>query len=261
MPRQQRLKSKSGYYHVMLRGNEKKNIFNSDEDKQYFMETVYKKKQGDRFYLHAFCLMDNHIHLMLSEGVEDIAKAMKRVTVSYVYYFNKKYKRVGHLFQDRFKSEVVEQDSYVLSLARYIHQNPVKAGMVKKASDYNWSSYNCYLDEENKFRKVLETEIILGLFSEDRGTAQKKFEEYMNKQSEESFIDLKDEVEVTDEEAAREIFKKMLIEYGLKNNGEVKGLIPESLIKELKAKTNLSIRKLASIIGLNKDKVNKALKN
>lgn len=90
----------------MLRGNERKNIFLCDEDKLYFMETMFEKKQGSRFYIHSFCLMDNHIHLMISEGSEDISRVMKRITVSYVYYFNKKYKRVGHLFQDRFKSEV-----------------------------------------------------------------------------------------------------------------------------------------------------------
>ena len=83
--------------------------------------------------------MDNHIHLFISEGTEDVIKAMKRITVSYVYYFNKKYKRVGHLFQDRFKSEVIEQDSHILCLARYIHQNPVKAGIVQKAADYKLS--------------------------------------------------------------------------------------------------------------------------
>jgi len=105
----------------MLRGNEKKDIFNSNADKQRFLETVFEKKQENRFYLHAFCLMNNHVHLMISEGVEDVATVMKRINVSYVYYFNNKYKRVGHLFQDRFKSEVVEQERYLLALVRYIH--------------------------------------------------------------------------------------------------------------------------------------------
>jgi len=245
----------------MLRGNERKSIFNSDEDKQRFMETVDEKKRGNRFYLHAFCLMDNHIHLMLSEGVEDIARVMKRITVSYVYYFNKKYKRVGHLFQDRFKSEVVEQDSHVLTLARYIHQNPVRAGIVKKAADYKWSSYDCYLNEDNCFSKILDTDTILGLFSEDRKAAVKKFEEYMSEESEESFIDLKEEVGVTDEEAARELFEKMLLERGFKNKNEVKVQLLDSVIKDLRAKTNLSIRKIAAITGLNKDKVNKILRS
>ena len=160
MPRHQRTKSASGYYHIMLRGNEKKNIFNSNADKQRFLETMFEKKQANRFYLHAFCLMNNHVHLMISEGVEDVATVMKRINVSYVYYFNNKYKRVGHLFQDRFKSEVVEQDRYLVALVRYIHQNPVKAGIVEKASDYKWSSHNCYLYEDNFYSKMLDIDPI-----------------------------------------------------------------------------------------------------
>jgi REP element-mobilizing transposase RayT len=99
------MKSQSGYYHIMVRGNEKKDIFRDDHDKLRFIEIIKKVKQGNRFYLHAFCLMDNHLHMMISEGKEDVARIMKRITVSYVSYFNKKYRRVGHLFQDRFKSE------------------------------------------------------------------------------------------------------------------------------------------------------------
>jgi len=197
---------------------------------------------------------------MLSEGTEDVARVMKRITVSYVYYFNKKYKRIGHLFQDRFKSEVVEQDSHVLSLARYIHQNPVKARIVEKAADFKWSSYGSYLNENNYFKKVLDTDTILDLFSKDREAAVKGFKEYTNEESEESFFDLKEEVEVMDEEAARQIYEKMLVEQKLGKNEE-KMQPMESLIKELKVKTNLSIRKIAAITGLNKDKVNKILKS
>ena len=260
MPRQQRIRSNSGYYHIMLRGNERKNIFISDEDKQQFMEALVEKKLENRFFLHAFCLMDNHIHLMISEGTEDVAQAMKRITVSYVYYFNKKYKRVGHLFQDRFKSEVIEQDSYILSLARYIHQNPVKAGMVQKAADYKWSSYNGYLNGGNSLAKILDADMLLSLFSDDREIALKEFKNYMNEESEEAFLDLEEAKETIDEDAARKLFKKMLIEHGLKTNEENTEQV-EVLIKEFRAKTNLSIRKIAIIAGLNKDKVNKILKD
>jgi len=194
----------------MLRGNERKNIFHDEDDKLRFIETLYEKKKENRFFLHAFCLMDNHIHLMLSEGIEDVAKAMKRISVSYVYYFNKKYKRVGHLFQDRFRSETVDDDSYILALARYIHQNPVKAGMVKSVGEYKWSSYSCYLNENNYFTKVIETKTILGLFSDDKTTAKKFFEKYMNEETQDKFIDLVEDVEVMDEKTAKELFVKML---------------------------------------------------
>jgi REP element-mobilizing transposase RayT len=258
MPRCQREKSKSGYYHIMLRGNERKNIFQDDEDKFRFIETIYEKKQKDRFSLHAFCLMDNHVHLMLSEGVEDVAKVMKRITVSYVYYFNKKHKRVGHLFQDRFRSEIVEDNSYVLALARYIHQNPVKAGMVKSAGEYKWSSYTCYLNESNYFVKIVETETVLGLLSSEKREAKKLFKEYMNEEVQKIFIDLVEDVEVMDEETAKELFERML---GLGNNPDdhTKVQLSDDLIKKFRGKTNLSIRKIAAITGLNKDKINKIL--
>jgi len=259
MSRQQRIKSKSGYYHIMLRGNERKNVFNDDDDKQQFIEALKDKKQESRFYLHAFCLMDNHIHLLISEGTEDVTKAIKRITVSYVYYFNKKYKRVGHLFQDRFKSEVIEQDSNILCLARYIHQNPVKAGIVQKAADYRWSSYSGYLDRGNCLAKMLDVDIILSLFSEEREIALKKYEKYMNEKSKETFLDLEEAKEIVDEDVARELFQKMLIEHGLKADEE-NTRRTELLIKEFRAKTNLPIRKIAVIVGLNKDKVHKILK-
>ena len=127
MPRQQRKKSSSGYYHVMIRGNNRNAIFLDDEDKLKFIEILSQKKQDNAFFLYAFCLMDNHVHLMMQEGTGDIANVMKRINISYVYYFNQKYKKAGHLFQDRFKSEGIEDDKYVLSLIRYIHQNPLKA--------------------------------------------------------------------------------------------------------------------------------------
>lgn len=260
MPRHQREKSKSGYYHIMLRGNERSNIFRDEEDKLRFIEKLYDKNQENRFSLHAFCLMDNHVHLMLSEGVEDVAKIMKRIIVSYVYYFNKKYKRVGHLFQDRFKSEIVEDDNYVLALARYIHQNPVKAGMIKSAGEYKWSSYTCYLNESNYFTKVVETETVLNLLSGDKRTAKNRFEEYMNEEAQEVFVDLVEDAEMMDEETAKDIFERML---WLGNNSpdNTKLQISDDLIKEFREKTNLSIRKIAAITGLNKDKVNKILKS
>ncbi len=249
MPRHQRVKSKSGYYHIMIRGNERKNIFHDEADKLKFMEKLNQKKQGNRFFLHAFCLMDNHVHLMISEGEEDVAKVMKRITVSYVSYFNKKYKRVGHLFQDRYKSEIVDEDSYVLALARYIHQNPVKAGMVKSVEEYKWSSYHHYV---NGWSDIVDTDIGLGLFSPNKENAHRQFIVYMNEKAQESFIDLVEEIDVMEEDAAKLLYGTMLL--------SEEGVVSEKLIKEFRHKTRLPIRKIAEITGLNKDKVNKFIK-
>ena len=253
MPRIQRKKSKTGYYHIIIRGNEQRNIFNDDKDRARFIETLYQKKKEEAFYLHAFCLMDNHVHLMIREGRENISSVMKKITVSYVCYFNKKYKRTGHLFQDRFRSETVENDSYLLTLARYIHQNPVKAKLVRFPAEYKWSSYNAYLKDKDTFNNIIDKEILLGVFSNHLPQAQKLFMEFMNMESQESHLDIP---EVIDEDGAREILINMLKNRNIKTND----LIPDDLIIEFKAATGLSIRKIAELTGLNKDKVNKILK-
>ena len=104
MPRVSRKLSRSKVYHVMVRGNERKKIFIDDEDRERFISTIREKNKERKFLVYAFCLMDNHIHLLINEGQDQITKIMQRIGVSYAYYFNKKYKRTGHLFQDRFKS-------------------------------------------------------------------------------------------------------------------------------------------------------------
>ena len=129
MPRKARAKSKTGIYHIILRGINRQKIFNDNEDKKRLLETLLRYKEKSKYQIYAYCLMDNHIHLLLKEGEEPLAQIMRRIGGSYVYWYNHKYERVGNLFQDRFKSEVVEDDTYFLTVLRYIHQNPAKAGI------------------------------------------------------------------------------------------------------------------------------------
>ena len=104
MPRYPRRYSKTGIYHIMLRGNERKDIFVDKQDKKKFIMTVIQKKANEAFKLYAYCIMDNHLHLVIKEQNEPISQIVKKITTSYAYYFNNKYKRVGHLFQDRYRS-------------------------------------------------------------------------------------------------------------------------------------------------------------
>jgi putative transposase len=258
MPRKQRLKSKTGYYHIMCRGNERRNIFGDEQDKVRFIDTLCEKQRENTFGLHAFCLMDNHFHLMISEGNDDIAKSMKRITVSYVYYFNKKYGRVGHLFQDRFKSEIVEDDAYVMALARYIHQNPVKAGMVTTVEDYQWSSYRSYLDG-GSFGKLIEAETVLGLFSKNKETAKQLFKQYMNEYTDMPFFDMVEKSKLRSE-AALELFRQLLRERGIDYNTYQKAQLTDTLLKEFSHRTNWSVREIAALTGINKDKVNRMIR-
>jgi len=110
MPRTGRERSKSGIYHIVLRGSNRQTIFEDEEDAIKFLETLqtYKEKSGYKIY--AYCLMGNHVHLLLKEEQEELGIIMRRIGASYVYWYNWKYQRCGHLFQDRYKSEVVEDE-------------------------------------------------------------------------------------------------------------------------------------------------------
>ena len=145
MPRRARSVSATGVYHVMMRGINRQNIFEEDADCRKLLWQLKDLKELCGFELYAYCLMSNHIHLLIREGREPLATTMKRLGCRYVYWFNTKYQRVGHLFQDRFRSEAVENDAYFLTVLRYIHYNPVKAGLAGAPADYAYSSYRAYM--------------------------------------------------------------------------------------------------------------------
>ena len=136
----------------MLRGINKQTIFEDVEDKARFLETLNKYKAISKYEIYSYCLMDNHIHLLLKESEETISEVIKRISSSYVYWYNLKYERCGHLFQERFKSENVENRAYFITVLRYIHQNPVKAGLAKTVFKSKWTSINEYINKANYHR-------------------------------------------------------------------------------------------------------------
>ena len=144
MPRQARTKSASNIYHVILRGVNRQVIFDCDADKKHFMTLLKECKEVSGFRLHAFCLMTNHVHLLIEPLEESLDLIFKRIGSRYVVWYNRKYQRAGHLFQDRFRSENVETDQYYMTVLRYIIQNPMKAGMESRPGSYRWSSYFAY---------------------------------------------------------------------------------------------------------------------
>lgn len=181
MPRAARVKGEFQTYHIVQRGNERKKIFLSDYDKIRFLDTLSKMKEKYNFNMEAFCLMDNHVHLLINDNGNDISKIVKSINISYAYYFNHAYKRIGHLFQDRFKSEVVGDDNYLLTVNSYIHNNPVKAGLVKYPYQYRWSSFNHYLGKEKSHTNLVDTQRILGIFSSDMKRAVEQYTSYVQK--------------------------------------------------------------------------------
>ena len=131
VPRAPRIKSKSGIYHILMRGINRQTLFEERKIAQYLCKP-YKDTEICKYKLYAYCLMGNHLHLLPIEGKEPLETVMRRICNSCVLWYNKKYGRVGYLFQDRFKSEPVEDEAYFLTVLRYIFQNPLKAGVELK---------------------------------------------------------------------------------------------------------------------------------
>jgi len=182
MPRQARIKGGFSIYHIIQRGNERKSLFLSDNDRSQFIETLERMKKKYNFLLYAYCLMDNHVHLLIGDNGNDISRLIKSINISYAHYFNRTYRRCGHLFQDRFRSELVDNDRYLLEVSRYIHNNPVRAGIVKEPPEYRWSSYNIYTGRVKDIYGLIDKGRILCIFSSNRVKAVKEYIDYVYKE-------------------------------------------------------------------------------
>jgi len=257
MPRHAREKSKSRIYHVIWRGANRQEIFHEEEDCMFFLDRLERVKKKAGISVYAWCLMSNHIHLLVREGNESLSITMKRLGVSYVGFYNWKYQTIGHLFQDRFKSEKVENDSYLLTVVRYIHQNPVKAGMVDHVDEWKWSSCLGYYNEEGNPKYLLDREFILRLFSTDTTIALNRFKEFNEKVTHDQCLDDYVKKRLTDDEA-RKIIKKLL---GATEIAQVKSLPREpknNILRQVKRIDGISQRQIARILGVSPNLVFKA---
>jgi REP element-mobilizing transposase RayT len=147
MARAYRFQGEGYIYHITSRGDDRKKIFTSANDYQKFLNYLVSAKIKYKFYLYAYCLMDNHYHLLIEISQPNLSKIMQYMNTAYTVYYNTKHKRCGHLFQGRYKSIIVDADSYLLELTRYIHLNPVRAKITDKPEKYKWTSYMEYIGE------------------------------------------------------------------------------------------------------------------
>ena len=161
MARRPRLLAPGVLYHVIVRGNQRQKTFLGDSDYQAYLERLgrYRKRLG--VIVYAYCLMPNHVHLLVETGSQPLSRFMQGVQQSYTQYFNRKHRKVGHLFQGRYKAIVCDRDEYLLSLIRYIHQNPVRAKMVRKIDEYRYSGHREYA--EGRVSEVLEPRRVLDM--------------------------------------------------------------------------------------------------
>ncbi len=178
MARQLRIEYAGAFYHITSRGNERKDIFKSEQDFKKFLTYLETATQRYGAVIHVYCLMSNHYHLLLETPRGNLSQIMRHINGAYTTYFNTRRQRAGHLFQGRYKSILVDADEYAGELSRYIHLNPVRAGIVSKPEQYLWSSYQYYLGK--KMPKWLIADFILGYFGGKTTIAQKRYSEFVN---------------------------------------------------------------------------------
>ncbi len=273
IPRHARNKGEFCIYHVILRGNEKKNIFFTEEEKQRFKETLSKMMVKYNFKTHAFCIMDNHVHLIINDNGNDISKIMKSINISYAYFYNRIHRRCGHLFQDRFRSEIIKDEVYFLQVSKYIHNNPVKAGIVKSAGEYKWSSYNLYTGREKDRYNLVETEKLLGIISSIRSKAVSEYIRYVSEDEETAKIMDVEEYGINDEETnallintieeARIRMAKTAKDMGYTNEDIYNNIsLRNILIKEIRKNSLLTLKQIGELFrGLSESRVSRILKN
>jgi len=179
MARQLRIEYPGAFYHVTSRGNERKPVFKSKRDREKFLEYLESASERYGAVVHVYCLMDNHYHLLIETPAGNLSQIMQHINSAYTTYFNVKRQRSGHLFQGRYKSILVQADEYAKELSRYIHLNPVRAGMVETPEEYQWSSYMYYAVKKEK-PEWLFTDFILGYFGEKHPVAQQKYKAFVN---------------------------------------------------------------------------------
>lgn len=249
MVRCARKRCESGIYHVVMRGINQQDIFYDKEDYQQLMATI-KRVKADRFELFGYCLMSNHIHLLIHEKSEKIHQVMKRIGTSYAWCYNQKYFRTGHLFQGRYRSECVENDGYLLTVIRYIHNNPVKAGLANKPEDYRWSSIHVYYGKNEYINGLTNAGYILDIFAGEPTEAIRRFRDHMRTETNDTCLDDERKPRKTDEEMRSEIEACMngTPVTTLQNMAKQRR---NEILRRIKAIEGATIRQIARVTGLN----------
>jgi putative transposase len=178
MARPLRIEYDGALYHVTSRGNERKAIFRDDDDRLIFLDALQKVNERFNWKCHAYCLMNNHYHLIIETPDGNLSKGMRQLNGVYTQEFNRRHHRVGHVFQGRYKSILIDKESYLLEVSRYVVLNPVRAKAVKRPEDWKWSSYRGTAGIE-KPHKCIAPDWILGQFGAKRRQAERKYRAFV----------------------------------------------------------------------------------
>ena len=165
MAKKKRIWYPGAVYHIMNRGNRRSDIFKDEEDFQVYLTILKQTMEKYTYTLYSYCLMTNHLHMQIETTDVEIWNIMRYINLAYTKYFNNKYNFIGHLFQGRYRAEIIESDSYNLQTSRYIHLNPVKASMVERPIEYKWSSYGVYMGQVKS--DIVNEQKILSYFKDN----------------------------------------------------------------------------------------------
>jgi len=245
MARKSRIEYPGAFYHVMARGNHRESIFRDDPDRERFLKKLLEYKERYGFILYAYTLMSDHIHLLIEVRKEPLSRVMQGLLQSHTQWYNRKYKTVGHLFQGRYKAILCDKNNYLLTLLRYIHLNPVRAGIVKEPAKYRWSSHRAYLDLDHS--DIVDTEFVLTQLSsntqESRQIYQSFVQEWVNESKEEDFYRTIDQRFLGEEDFIEEVKKKsgeeLLIEDDVLKNKTL-----DEIAKEVEKLTGVTLSDL-----------------
>jgi REP element-mobilizing transposase RayT len=236
MGRPLRIEYAGALYHITARGNERKRIFLDGKDRKKFLGILADYHDRYGILIHSYVLMNNHYHLILETPRGNLLKVMHGLNGGYTGYFNRKYGRTGHLFQGRYKGIIVDKDSYLIPLSRYVHLNPIRAGVVERPEQYRWSSYPGYIGR-GKQQEWVEYSWILSQFGSRRIRANRKYKKYteeaLKNKVEGPFKSLRSQVILGGEEFVKGI-KRMLAGKALSQEiVERKRLIEYPLLDEV----------------------------
>lgn len=178
MARPLRIEYENAVYHVTARGNDRKRVYFCEADYRKFLQCISEAKKKYAILLHCYVLMSNHYHLIIETPEANLSRTMHHINSAYTSHINRKRKRSGHLFQGRYKAIVVSKDSYLSELSRYIHLNPVRAGITQKPEEYQYSSYKAYISKGKD--DLLNQELVLGLLGGNAVQAKSKYRKFVD---------------------------------------------------------------------------------
>ena len=248
MARGPRQLCRSGIYHLMVRGVNRTVIFADDRDRLQYLNILNRIKEDESVSVLAFCLMPNHVHLLGKDHNRQISKFMHRLNGSYSHYFNTRHQRVGHLFQNRYKSEAVEDDAYLATVLRYIHLNPVKAGLSDQPEAYFWSSCKAYYEGADLLPGLTNTSFILQLYSDDLQTARAIIQYATSIDNPDYCWDI-DEEKMTDNQAMKAILLLMQ-EQCVDRLSNLPRTERNAALRQIKEIKGLSIRQISRLTGV-----------